>query len=124
MLDHIGAEVISVRYPSGNTRINVKITGENGVTTDINGEGPLYDRDTIVNLTALIRERLTDGDTVVISGRPPLGAPADIYADLIKSFSACSGRLTSVRLPLVLTTPTRKNKTSSASPIALTAPLI
>ena len=61
MLDHIGAEVISVRYPSGNTRINVKITGENGVTTDINGEGPLYDRDTIVNLTALIRERLTDG---------------------------------------------------------------
>lgn len=91
MLDHIGAEVISVRYPSGNTRINVKITGENGVTTDINGEGPLYDRDTIVNLTALIRERLTDGDTVVISGRPPLGAPADIYADLIKSFSEVQG---------------------------------
>lgn len=86
MLDDIGSEVISVRYPSGDTRINVKITGENGVTTDINGEGPLYDRDTVDELKSLIRARIKPGDTVVISGRPPLGSPSDVYANLIKCF--------------------------------------
>ena len=45
-------------------------------------------------------------------------------ANLINSFSACSGLLTSVRLPHVFTTPTRKNKTSSARPMPFTAPLI
>ena len=31
-----GFEVLNIRYPSGNTRTNIKIAGENGVTTDIN----------------------------------------------------------------------------------------
>ena len=56
MLDAIGAEVISVRYPIGNTRTNIKITGENGVTTDINGNGPQYDRDTVEELKTLKRK--------------------------------------------------------------------
>lgn len=87
MLGSLGNEVISVRFPSGNTRTNIKITGENGVTTDINAEGPLYDRDTVDELKSLICGRLMPGDIVVISGRPPLGSPADIYSDLIKCFS-------------------------------------
>lgn len=45
-------------------------------------------------------------------------------AKRIKSFSACSGRFTSSRLALVLAIPTRKNKTSRASPMACTAPLM
>ena len=34
MLDDIGAEVISVRYSSGNTRTNIKLIGENGGERD------------------------------------------------------------------------------------------
>ena len=91
MLDDIGAEVISVRYPSDDTRINVKISGENGVTTHINGEGPLYDRATVDELKEKIRARITSGDIIVISGRPPLGSPSEIYADLISCFKEAEG---------------------------------
>ena len=91
MLDAIGAEVISVRYPTGNTRTNIKITGENGVTTDINGNGPQYDRDTVEELKNIILSKITSGDTIVISGRPPLGSPSDIYAELIRSFKEVEG---------------------------------
>ena len=91
MLDDIGFNVISVRYPNGNTRINVKISGENGVTTDINDDGPLYDRETVEELKSIILAKLVPGDTVVLSGRPPLGSPTAIYADLIKTFKQVEG---------------------------------
>ena len=84
-------EVISIDYPSGNIRTNIKITGENGVTTDINGDGPLYDRDSIERFKELITGKLVNGDIVVISGRPPLGSPSGLYADLIRSFGSVSG---------------------------------
>ena len=91
MLRSIGSEVISVRYPAGNTRTNIKITGENGVTTDINGNGPQYDKDTVEELKNIILSKITSGDTIVISGRPSLGSPSDIYAELIRSFKEVEG---------------------------------
>ncbi|MBR3700119.1 MAG: hexose kinase [Clostridiales bacterium] len=91
MLKSIGSEIISVRYPAGNTRTNIKITGENGVTTDINGNGPQYDKDTVEELKNIILSKITSGDTIVISGRPPLGSPSDIYAELIRSFKEVEG---------------------------------
>ena len=91
MLKSIGSEVISVRYPAGNTRTNIKITGETGVTTDINGNGPQYDKDTVEELKNIILSKITSGDTIVISGRPPLGSPSDIYAELIRSFKEVEG---------------------------------
>ena len=78
MLESDGFEVISVRYPSGSTRTNIKISGENGVTTDINGDGPLYDSASIEKLKASVSERLAAGDIVVISGSAPAGSPSDI----------------------------------------------
>ena len=84
-------EVLSIAYPSGNIRTNIKITGENGVTTDINAEGPLYDRNSVEKMKSVILERLVPGDIIVISGRPPLGSPSDIYADLASDFSKVSG---------------------------------
>lgn len=84
-------EVISVVYPSGNTRTNIKISGENGVTTDINAEGPYYDKASVDTLKKVLSERLKSGDIVVISGRPPLGSPSDIYADLIRCFKQTEG---------------------------------
>lgn len=86
-----GFEVLSISYPSGNTRTNIKIAGENGVTTDINGDGPLYDRDSIESFKELLSERLKSGDIVVVSGRPPLGSPSDVYADLIRCFGSVEG---------------------------------
>lgn len=91
MLKSIGSEIISVRYPAGNTRTNIKITGENGVTTDINGNGPQYDKDTVEELKNIILSKIASGDTIVISGRPPLGSPSDIYAELIRSFKEVEG---------------------------------
>lgn len=84
-------EVLSIRYPAGNTRTNIKISGENGVTTDINGEGPLYDRDSVERFKELLKGRLNNGDTVVLSGSPPSGSPSGIYADLIRCFSSVEG---------------------------------
>ena len=83
--------VLGVNYPSGNTRTNIKITGGNGVTTDVNAEGPLYDRESVEKLKKLISGNLKKGDIVIISGRPPLGSPVDIYADLIRKFSETGG---------------------------------
>ena len=91
MLESDGFEVISVRYPSGSTRTNIKISGENGVTTDINGDGPLYDSASIEKLKASVSERLAAGDIVVISGSAPAGSPSDIYAGLIKTFNSVHG---------------------------------
>lgn len=84
-------EVISITYPAGNTRTNIKISGDNGVTTDINGKGPMYDKASVEGFKKTLLERLVPGDIVVISGRPPMGSPDNIYADLIKAFKAVEG---------------------------------
>ena len=52
-----------------------------------------------------------------ISSRPQVITPLAM-ANLMNSFNACSGFLTSVKLPQVRTTPTTKKSTSKASPIA------
>ena len=84
-------EVISVVYPAGNTRTNIKITGENGVTTDINAEGPYYDKASVDKMKEILSGRLKSGDIVIICGRPPLGSPSDIYADLVSCFKKVEG---------------------------------
>ena len=83
--------VLGVNYPSGNTRTNIKITGDNGITTDVNADGPSYDRESIEKLKKLISVSLKRNDIVVICGRPPSGSPSDIYADLIRTFSKTDG---------------------------------
>ena len=57
----------------------------------------------------------------IISSSPYVTTPFDM-ANLRNSLRACSGRLTSSRLELVFIIPTRKNRTTSASPIACMAP--
>ena len=84
-------EVIRITYPSGNTRTNIKISGENGVTTDINGKGPMYAKASVEELKNVLLQRLVPDDVVVISGRPPMGSPDNIYADLIRAFKTIDG---------------------------------
>ena len=83
--------VLGVNYPSGNTRTNIKITDGNGVTTDVNADGPSYDAASIEKLKKLITSGLKRDDIVVICGRPPQDSPSDIYADLIRTFSKTDG---------------------------------
>ena len=61
--------------------------------------------------------------TPIIRLRPYVTTPLAI-ANLMNSFSACSGRLISPRLALVFTTPDKKKRTSKASPIACKDPLM
>ena len=63
----------------------------------------------------------TISKSAIISSSPYVTTPFAI-ANLMKSFRACSGFFTSAKLPQVFTTPTTKKRTSSASPIAISAP--
>ena len=80
------------------------------------GDAPLMPEADIILLISpcVIENRL-------ISSSRPWVTAAFARAKRIKSFSACSGFFTSVKLPQVLTTPTTKNSTNSPRPIALTA---
>ena len=57
----------------------------------------------------------------IISSKPYVTA-ALARAKRINTLRACSGRFSSAKEPQVFITPTTKNKTSSASPMACTAP--
>lgn len=63
------------------TRINVKIKGEN--ETEINGAGPFVDAD---KQEAMLKQMddLQAGDVVILSGSKPASLPADFYQILIK----------------------------------------
>ena len=58
-----------------------------------------------------------------ISSSPCVITPI-VIANRIKSFKVCSGFLTSVKLSQVRTTPTTKNRTSKAKPIACSTFLV
>ena len=69
-----------VRLSSGMTRINVKIKA--GRETEINGRGPEIPE---ADLQALFDrlDRLTAGDTLVLSGSVPASLPSDIYQQIM-----------------------------------------
>ncbi|MDO5330056.1 MAG: 1-phosphofructokinase [Bacillota bacterium] len=64
----------------GNTRINVKIRGEE--ETAINGQGPRISKDHIEALISKL-EKLGKGDLLVISGTIPSSLPDDIYQRIL-----------------------------------------
>jgi 1-phosphofructokinase len=78
-------EFVWAQNPDALTRINVKLRG--GETTEINGSGcPV----TVADLQALTEklESVTEGDTVVLAGSLPPGAPTDFYAALVTALRA------------------------------------
>ncbi len=71
---------------SEDSRMNFKITDEEGQTTEINGLGPnIADRE----LSELFRKlnEIQNGDFLVISGSVPPNIPNDIYAQILKYLS-------------------------------------
>lgn len=65
----------------GDTRINVKLKGEN--ETEINGRGPAITEKDIQKLLERI-QKLTADDTLIISGSKNKGLPETFYIDIIK----------------------------------------
>jgi 1-phosphofructokinase len=65
----------------GQTRINVKLKGEN--ETEINGNGPIITQENIQKLKQQI-SNLTSKDTLILSGSKNKGLPETFYNELIE----------------------------------------
>ena len=71
-----------VELEKGNSRINVKITNNDG--TEINGNGPDISQKEIESLSDKLKE-LKAGDILVLSGSIPSSLPTDIYSSIMES---------------------------------------
>ena len=65
-----------IRVAEGMTRINAKV--KSNEETELNGQGPKIAEDDVEELFSKL-DRLTDGDTLVISGSVPSALPHDMY---------------------------------------------
>ncbi len=79
-LHHLGVDTDFVYLPQGQTRINVKLCGEQ--ETEINGIGPTVDKASMKALTSRLLS-LKSGDVLCLCGSLPPGCQTDFYADLL-----------------------------------------
>lgn len=80
----MGLETDFVKLPNGNSRINVKVKAD--VETEINGQGPDIDENSLNTLFSKL-DTLSDGDTLVLAGSVPSSLPSDIYEQILKRLS-------------------------------------
>jgi 1-phosphofructokinase len=81
-LNEIGIEDDFIHTP-GQTRTNHSIVEVNEARqTSLNEPGPTTDAHWVAELMARLRERLQEGDWVVLAGSVPPGVPENIYAEL------------------------------------------
>jgi len=76
-----GIKTDFITLPYGFTRINVKIKGKE--ITEINGSGPKIDKESL-NLLFEKLDKLTTGDTLILSGSIPGSLPNDIYEKIME----------------------------------------
>ena len=80
MVEAAGIQVVSVEV-AGETRTNTKIVDQKLHTnTDVNEPGPVTTADDLAQLLALLVADIEEGDTVILAGSIPAGAPVDTYA--------------------------------------------
>ena len=71
------------------TRVNMKIIDtKNRCNTDINEQGAAVTADVLAEVEKKLAEQIKPGDTVVLAGSVPKGAPADIYGRLVRLCNA------------------------------------
>lgn len=73
-----------IALPEGNSRINMKICSAKD-ETDINGIGPKITQSAMVELFQKL-DAMQEGDTLVLAGSIPNGAPDTMYADMMERF--------------------------------------
>ena len=81
MLALSGIDEDMIILPQGQTRINVKI--KSGDETELNGTGPEITAEDLGRLFEQT-DRLTDGDTLIMSGSIPPSLSKDIYAQIMR----------------------------------------
>ena len=72
----MGVKADFIRLKSGNTRINVKLKGND--ETEINAAGPHIEEDELNHLFEKL-ESIKSGDTLILAGSIPASLPKDIY---------------------------------------------
>ena len=93
MVEDSGIEVIA-QYVDGETRTNLKVVdAELHTNTDINEPGPVVAEADFQALLDRLVADIQPGDTVVLAGSVPLGAPVDIYATWIKACKAAGAKV-------------------------------
>ncbi len=73
-----------IELPEGNSRINVKIKGNE--ETEINAQGPKIPQECIDRLYEKL-DQISEGDMLVISGSIPSSLPNDIYEKILQRLS-------------------------------------
>ena len=74
-----------IKLPSRDSRINVKLHSD--TETDINGNGPVIDKDSLDKLFSKLNS-LSNGDILVLAGSIPSTIPKTLYSDIMKSLSS------------------------------------
>ncbi|MBE6572604.1 MAG: 1-phosphofructokinase [Ruminococcaceae bacterium] len=83
-LDEYGIENDFVELCGGNTRINLKLCDGQNCETEINACGPKVTECEKNILFDKIKNSVTDGDTLILSGSVPIGMDGETYADVIE----------------------------------------
>ncbi len=83
MVRQAGVDSDFIPLSSGNTRINVKLWGEDGKITEINARGPEITHEEMDIFYRKIG-RLTGEDTLVLAGSVPSSLPSDIYRQILE----------------------------------------
>lgn len=81
----IEADFVQIDNP---TRTNLKIADADGCVTEVNEPGPVVSTTECKRLEEKLRERITSGDLVVLSGSLPKEIPADFYGKLTEMIKA------------------------------------
>lgn len=79
--------------PAGPVRANLTITEPDGTTTKINNPGAAVDRRHLDLLARAVTELAAEAGWVVLAGSLPPGAPADWYAELVRSLGSTGARV-------------------------------
>ncbi|MDI9589895.1 MAG: 1-phosphofructokinase [Acidobacteriota bacterium] len=93
MVEAMGIEVTSVDV-AGETRTNTKIVDQRLHTnTDVNEPGPVTTADDLTALLDMLVADIDEGDTVILAGSIPAGAPVDTYATWVAACKAAGAKV-------------------------------
>lgn len=83
-MQQLGCTTSFIHLPSGFSRINVKLAGQEEDLTEMNGMGPAVSKEEYEQFMLRLRRMLKDGDTLVLSGSIPASMPQDTYERILE----------------------------------------
>lgn len=87
-----GIDIVAVPI-RGAIRSNITVVEPDGTTTKLNEPGATLSADELVSVFAAVRTASASADWLVASGSLPPGAPADVYAALIRELAGSGTRV-------------------------------